>query len=516
MDRARSTASGVACAVWTLAAISGITALMPQPLSGAELEAVIRIEPDTVAPGSIVAMTLVVTGEGGLRRLPAEPSFVLENFEQVSEVPTRSEQFQWVNGEASRSLTLRWILRAQAAGEARVKAIRLKSGDTVLELPDQTVTVDPNAPRARDMIPPTSPFSRYLEDPFARQSRPSDDPRDDGRNPARAPKVFVRSVIEPAEVFVGQQAIYSLYLYTQTDIASVDPGELPDFRGFWARDLPRAGSGGSGGGAGGGERVRPETVEEEGERYARVPLVQKALFPLEAREYEIPAIDLRLSARVPSAGLGGLFQQVVAIDRRAEAVRLVARPLPPMPPSSGDFSGAVGSMRLEAKLDPERLEVGQAATLTVSLAGEGNLQGVRDPELPALGDVRIFPPQQEAIDEVRGKSVRGRRTWKWVLVPGQAGIWTVPPIEMNYFDPETAALRDHRQHAPHLRRASAGDERCGGGAPKHRRPPPPPRKRPPHRANAAGSSGCPGRWRSVSPARSRWCCCAARRGQPLR
>ena len=111
MGRVRSTTSGV---VLALAAISGITALMPRPVAGAEVEAVVRLEPDTVAPGGIVAMTLVVTGEGGLRRLPAEPSFGAQNLEQVSEVPTRSEQFHG-STEGVRSLALRWIFRAQAA-----------------------------------------------------------------------------------------------------------------------------------------------------------------------------------------------------------------------------------------------------------------------------------------------------------------------------------------------------------------------------------------------------------------
>jgi hypothetical protein len=82
------------------------------------------------------------------------------------------------------------------------------------------------------------------------------------------------------------------------------------------------------------------------------------------------------------------------------------------------------------------MEVGQAATLSLTLAGEGNLQGVRDPQLPPLDKVRVFPPQQESYDEVRGKVVRGRRTWKWVLVPSEAGTWSLPPIRMAYFDPQ--------------------------------------------------------------------------------
>jgi hypothetical protein len=395
-------------------AATAIFALHTASAHAAEVEVTARLDPQVVAPGGVAVLTIVASGGASLGRLASDPEFELTNLERASGV-SRSEQFSFVNGAASRSLTLRIALRAGAAGEGKVTRLRVQSGDSSIDLPDQLVSIDANAPPPRAVTPPVDPFESFFADPFGR-SRPV--------APQRAPKVFARSEIEPREVYVGQQAIYTLYLYTQTDIVSVDPDQLPEFRGFWARDVPRPAA---------DQRPRPEQVEVDGEAFTRFPLLQKALFPLEAKTYEIAPVDLRLAVRVPQVGLGGLLQQVTQVDRRADAVQLVAKSLPPAPAND---SGAVGSMRLEATLDPPRLEVGQAATLSLVLAGEGNLQGVRDPQLPALAGVQVFPPQQESIDEVRGRTVRGRRTWKWVLVPTEPGSWTIAPVEMGFFDPK--------------------------------------------------------------------------------
>jgi hypothetical protein len=415
--------SAVSSAAWVVLAawVGALGSAGPSAAADGDVQIDAQVAPDTVRPGGIVYLTVTITGGAGFGRLAGDPEFELVNLERASAGPSRSEQFQFVNGSASRSIVLRYALRAGTAGEGKVSKLRAQSGDRTIEGPERAVTIDAAAPEAPiGQAQPNDPFARFFQDPFG-----ADDPfgRRQAQRPLRNPKVFARAELEPSEVYVGQQALYTLYLYTQADIAGVDPEALPDFRGFWARELPRPAD----------QRPRPEQVEVDGERFTRVALLQKAIFPLEARSFEVPPVLLHLAVRVPQVGLGGLIQQVANVDRQADAVRLVAKPLPPPPANA---SGAVGSMRLEATLEPARLEVGQAATLSLSLSGEGNFQGVRDPVLPPLDKVRIFPPQQESYDEVRGKVVRGRRTWKWVLVPSEAGTWSLPPIEMAYFDPK--------------------------------------------------------------------------------
>jgi hypothetical protein len=136
--------------------------------------------------------------------------------------------------------------------------------------------------------------------------------------------------------------------------------------------------------------------------------------------------------------LGGFFRRVEPRQLRSNALTVVARPLPPPPPG---WSGAVGQLALETRLEPTEVPVGEAATLTITLSGEGHLQGLPEPALDAPAGVRLFPPQQEGSQEVAARRVRGRRSWSFVLIPERRGRFSLPPVEVPYFDPQLATYR---------------------------------------------------------------------------
>jgi hypothetical protein len=127
-----------------------------------------------------------------------------------------------------------------------------------------------------------------------------------------------------------------------------------------------------------------------------------------------------------------------ALTVESQPLSVDVRALPPPPPG---FGGAVGSLALEARLEPEEVAVGEGATLTLTLSGAGNLQGVEAPELPERRHLEVFPPQQVGTDEARGTTVLGSRTWSWVLVPERAGRYPLRLPEVPYFDPQSATYR---------------------------------------------------------------------------
>ncbi|HYL06332.1 MAG TPA: BatD family protein, partial [Thermoanaerobaculia bacterium] len=75
------------------------------------------------------------------------------------------------------------------------------------------------------------------------------------------------------------------------------------------------------------------------------------------------------------------------------------------------------------------------ATLTVTLAGAGHLQGVAPPRLDLPPGLTVFPPQQQSEDHVNGATVEGRRTWTYVIVPNRPGLYSVKPQALSYYDP---------------------------------------------------------------------------------
>ena len=236
--------------------------------------------------------------------------------------------------------------------------------------------------------------------------------------------------------YVGEQVLFTLYLFTQADVRSVNPEELPDFKGFWSRTIPQP------------DQLEPDMLYLDGERIGKVVLLQRALFPRRAGRLEIESAKARLSAMIPDqARFGSLLPRPREIVRSSKPLSLNVRQLPTAP---AGFTGAVGQLRLNAQLTPTELEVGQAATLTLQLEGQGHLQGLPVPQLPAMPGVEIFPPQQQSIETVRRRGVSGERTWSFVLVPQRPGQWQLPTIEIPYFDPREERYRTASAQPPKL------------------------------------------------------------------
>jgi hypothetical protein len=121
------------------------------------------------------------------------------------------------------------------------------------------------------------------------------------------------------------------------------------------------------------------------------------------------------------------------VHLRTPAMAVDVLELPDAPPG---FTGAVGRMDLTATVEPAEVRLGEAATVTLTLAGEGNLHGVPEPKLPAVPGLDVLPPQQEGDDRVVGTSVRGDRTWSYAVVPERAGSYQLQLPKIPYFDPE--------------------------------------------------------------------------------
>ena len=364
--------------------------------------------------------TLVIEVESsGLASVAFQPHFELENLDIVGR-PSRSEKMSYANGRVTRNDSLSWRLRPLEVGPGRVFAIRVEIGDKVFILDELAVVIqeDPVEMQRGSL---RSAFDELDEiwDPFGRRRSRS--------TPRVQPKVFLRAEATPREPFVGQQVLYTLYLFTQADVGAINPEKLPEFSGAWVHEIPQP------------EQQRAEMVEIQEERYGRVVLLRKALFPLREGPLEFDPVTARMVIKVPERSVfGPLLDRTEEIERTSNRVSIDVKALPDPPDG---FEGAVGRLALEVDLEPTELEMGQAATLKVSLTGEGHIQGLATPKVDELDGVRRFPPEQGGGARVVGNRVKGERSWTWVLVPEAPGRWEVPAIRYPYFDPTTGEFK---------------------------------------------------------------------------
>lgn len=385
--------------------------LVVLPAHAAEVRVRATLEPERIGIDETATLTIEVRG-GGFRAVRFRPFFELDNFEVVGG-PIEHEEILLGNGRLARSVRLTWKLRAISTGRARIHGLRIRVGDEVVSLGSREALVQDEPTGLSD------PSDDEEEDPLDRYF---------GRwEPAwrdrtwRRPDAFLRAEIRPLQPVVGQQMVYTVYLYTLSDVAAVAPSAPQDFQGFWVRDIPQP------------TKLPTDMVEVEGKRYGRVVLLQKALFPLRPGHHEIQPAEMDLVVRtIERSFFGPPISRPEQLHLRTPAMPIEVQPLPPAPPG---FTGAVGRMALAATVEPAELRMGEAATLTLTLAGEGNLQGLPEPPMPEIAGLQVLPPQQDGEDRISGTVIRGSRTWTYSVVPRKAGTYRLELPGIPYFDP---------------------------------------------------------------------------------
>ncbi len=372
------------------------------------------LEPETIGIDQTATFTIEVHGDG-FSSLRFHPDFEMDNLE-VQGNASRFEDMTFSNGRLSRTLRLSWQVRPLGLGKARVRAIVVHLDDREVRLPATEIKVQQEPTGQIQRLPhgaqdEDDPFQRF----FGRMPNP-------WRREPQQPDVFLRAEVQPARPVVGQQVLYTIYLYTRENIAAIAPSGIPTFKGFWVRDIPLP------------QQLPTEMVDLDGRRYGRVPLLKKALFPLRPGPCKLEPATIDLT--VERYDRSFFFGPAVARPEQARlqtAVQTVdVQPLPPAPPG---FGGAVGQLSLSAQLEPKEIRLGEAATLTVRLSGVGNLQGVPEPHLKAPPGLTLLPPQQEGKEDLNGSAVRGTRIWRYAVVPDRAGRFTLDSPKITYFDP---------------------------------------------------------------------------------
>jgi hypothetical protein len=383
-------------------------------------QAAVSLRPERLAVGETAELTFTIN-HSQLRGLRMEPKFELENFDIVGG-PARRDNMTWVNGQLSRSLSLSWYLAPQRPGAAKVRSVRLLVGEQELAMSDQEAWVEDRP--AASATPPADPLGRLLRDLMPQSSW---QPRQGLGEPA----ILLRAELTAERPWAGQQLLYTLYLLAErrregegrVAIETIFPRRVPQFQGFWSQDVPLP------------ESARSELVEHDGKLFWRQAILQRALFPYEpgTRTIESAEADLRLVYFRPIGfGLGEEPVRPAAVRRTSNSIDVPVQALPAAP---AGFSGAVGTFRARARLEPSEIAAGEAATFTVELAGSGNVSGLPDPHLPAQEGLTVSAPQDASAQQVEGRRVESSRSWSWVVVPDRAGSWQLPPVEWITFDP---------------------------------------------------------------------------------
>jgi hypothetical protein len=335
----------------------------------------------------------------------------LDNLEVVSG-PSTSTEFSWVNGAATRAVSYTYVLQGIEVGTAAVGPVTVKIGGGELLSEAVSVEVVPGSvirrrPARRRSVFPSDPF----EDIFGR------------RQPTRSATVALRQLFSARQIALGQPVVATVAL--DTTAGGVDGFEWvtpPSYPGWWAQRVEPP------------ERISGEVVEVDGVRFNRFVVARHVLVPLATGALKVPAVEARIGFRS-----GSLFTPQQVVDRGTEEITVEVEPRPRAPEG---YSGAVGDLRYSVTLEPETIDFGEPAVVTIELRGNGNLPLVEAPALwPSCDNCETYSPEEESNVKVDDTGVHGTRTWRTTLVPRDWGRIDLDPVMLAVFDPAAGTYR---------------------------------------------------------------------------
>lgn len=414
--RARASARGFAIAVTAVAA--ALAAVLTTPEASAAQEVSASIEPQLVAVGGTVELTVAVdagdlTGSVDEPALPELPA-------QIAVVGRGREARVEMRGlDVRRSTVFRYTLLGTSAGTARIDPIAVRVGGRTLRTEALVLLV--------------------VEDAEAR-----------GRAAGASPPIFVSARVDRQRAWVGQQVTltFSFYHDPAAPLAESPDYDPPQTPGFWRVELSDD----------------PEiTSERVGARTYQVQRFRYALFPLQPGVAEIGPARVRVVQPDEERWWEPGRPRTLATDPLTVTVDSLPEGAPP------GFGGAVGRYSLTGALPTRAVVAGLPIELALTVQGSGNPAAVGAPELPDWPEIEVGSPNVETESNLDGQRLGGRATFRWILVPRSDGTLDLGAARLPYFDPDrgsyavdTLRLGELRVAPGALAQASAGAESPAG------------------------------------------------------
>ena len=333
-----------------------------------------------------------------------------------------------INGQVSHSVTsgFTYIIQADVEGTFEIGGASCTVEGKKITCPGFTIKVDKSNQSARNQGQQGGGRQGGYQQGNAAQ------PAQSGNIDSKA--LFARASISKSNPYQGEQVILTYKIYTQVSLSQYQIDKLPGNKGFWSEDLTKSGD----------VRQYEETVD--GRRYMVAEIRRGALFAQESGKLTIQPLDLDVLALVQrqrqrTGTLWDLFDdpffnptQAVEKHLRTNSITVNVKPLPS---TSGDYTGAVGSFDVKGSVDTREVRANEAITYRLTVSGTGNLMLINAPQIKFPQVFEVYDPQVSDNLNRTSNGVSGSRTFEWVLIPRTQGNYEIPAVDFQFFDPNT-------------------------------------------------------------------------------
>lgn len=396
---------------WIFWLCLGLALLPAMVQAGDDVSVDAHVDRTTLTPDESLQLTVTIhNGRGNV---------ALDDLDDFKVLPRgTSSRMQFTNGNSSSEEAHTYLLIPRRQGTLTIPALTVRADGRQYQTQPITVTVSPQA-----------------------ATRSDDNDRE----------VWVEAAVSEPQPVMGQPITYTFTLYQAVQVtdATFQP---PEFNGFSAKEIKQRGS---------------QRRIINGREYV-VTQIFYVLTPLAQGPQTIePAVlqfgIVHTDPRRRQSPFDNFFDDPFFQRRRVEARVLRSRPLnvtvKPLPPMTGPqiFSGLVGRFDMAATVEKRQLNVGDSATLAITIRGQGNIADAQAPPLSLPGDIKTYADAPEEKIEVNETGYSGEKVFRTALVPVAPGELQLPPVKLTYYDIQQQAYRTLTAALPTLQVAPAAE-----------------------------------------------------------
>lgn len=262
---------------------------------------------------------------------------------------------------------------------------------------------------------PSSPFNSS-PNPNYRYPQQQQDEAPAGEN------FWISTSVSQTNPKLHEEMIFSFKLFTRVGLEFEDL-KLPAFKDFRKEELVP-------------EKKGKQTIN--GKTFSTYEIIY-ALYPLKPGALTIEETSAKVKYYVQDRqNYNSFFFNFSGKPRHktlsAKAIPIQVEDLPQ--PRPDDFTDLVGRFTLEASLSDHELNVGDSATLTLTLRGQGNIRDARLPDFKLSGYKIYEDKPVEQIDKTKN-GVRGSKTFTLALMPTEPGDLKLGDFSLSYYDVES-------------------------------------------------------------------------------
>lgn len=320
--------------------------------------------------------------------------------------PSRSVQYQNINGVETNTITFTYILMAGKEG--------------TFSIPGATIVADGNNYTSNSVtvkvLPPDQSAGTGNSNSSNNQAGTKITNND----------LFITATASKTTVYEQEAILLTYKIYTQVNLTGLH-GDMPDLKGFHTQevDLPSQ---------------KQWTLEHyNGRNYNTTVYSQYVLFPQQSGKLEIPSITFEgtISQMVASADPFDAFfngGSYVNVKKNIVTPKLSinVKELPTGKPAN--FSGGVGEFTISSSISTQELKTNDAVTLKLVISGTGNMKLINIPEVGFPQDFEIYDPKVDNKFNLTRSGLSGNKVIEYLAIPRHAGTYTIPPVEFSYFD----------------------------------------------------------------------------------